>query len=124
MIFQAPVMDFPESPVQGVGAYDHLRLYLSTDTLRFSFGSDKGRAREAWQREIPRLAPAAAMARLESYGFAALYVNRHGFPDQGAGLAQTLAAAGYAERLDDDTGDLYCVVLRPAQFPLLPEGGP
>ena len=48
MIFQLPVMDFPEAPLRTESSYDHLRPYLFTRQLRFSFGSMKGRLREQW----------------------------------------------------------------------------
>ena len=52
MVFQLPVMEYPESPVPGLGSYEHFRPYLYSSGLRYSFGSQKGREREAWQKEI------------------------------------------------------------------------
>ena len=50
MVFQIPIMDFPESPAPGLSPYDHLRPYLFSNRLRYSFGSMKGREDTLWQR--------------------------------------------------------------------------
>ena len=54
MVFQLPVMEFPEAPVLGLLPYDHFRPYLYSKTLRFSFGSVKGRDRDKWQSSSRR----------------------------------------------------------------------
>ena len=83
MVFQLPVMDFPEAPMAGIAAYDHFRPFLFTHQLRYSFGCAKGRPRESWQNVITSLAPASQVAELERYGFGAIYVNRAGYQDRG-----------------------------------------
>jgi hypothetical protein len=131
MVFQMPVMEFPESPAPGVSPYDHFRPYLYSDTLRYSFGSMKGREREQWQPAVQgkffegavvdqeaglirvNLANAkAAIDTLERLGFAALYINRNGFPDRGKGVEEALLELGYTKPpLRNATGDLTCIVL-------------
>lgn len=130
MVFQLPVMDFPESPIPGVPPYDHFRPYLHSQRLRFSFGSHKGRARERWQQELQqRLFTGAVpdhqaqriafdagavrdvIAALRERGFAALYVNRNGFPDGGKGLEKTLRDAGLTLLIESPAGDLVCIPL-------------
>ncbi|MFN9273367.1 MAG: hypothetical protein ACK6DO_10140, partial [Planctomycetia bacterium] len=102
MVFQLPVMDFPESPIPGVPPYDHFRPYLYSKQLRFSFGSMKGREREKWQQQLQNVLVAGAtpdqeaqkirfntdnvrraVDELKKLGFAAIYINRNGFPDRG-----------------------------------------
>jgi phosphoglycerol transferase len=136
MVFQMPVMEFPESPAPGVPPYDHFRPYLYTKNLRFSFGSMKGRDRERWQPAVQarffegaaldpqanqiRCNPEnarAAVDELRRLGFSAIYVNRNGFPDRAKGLENTLLDLGYtAPPIRNATGDLACFVLegRPA----------
>ena len=129
MVFQLPVMDFPEAPLPGVPAYDHMRPYLHGTSLRYSFGAMKGRDR--WQQELQRQLVAGAVpnpqtqridfdlaqvrsvvAALEARGFAALYVNRNGFPDRGRGLETSLRAAGVAAApVESTAGDLVCIPL-------------
>ena len=124
MVFQLPVMDYPESPIAGVPAYDHLRPYLYTRDLRYSFGSDKGRVETAWQRVIVGMPPAEQIAALESYGFSGIYVNRGGYPDKGEALLEKYKAAGRTEVIESPLRDLCCVVLKPSPNPVLPPPGP
>jgi phosphoglycerol transferase len=132
MVFQLPVMDFPESPIPGVPPYDHFRPYLYSKQLRFSFGSMKGREREKWQQQLQNVLVAGAtpdqeaqkirfntdnvrraVDELKKLGFAAIYINRNGFPDRGKGLEEALLELGYDKPpIRNATGDLMCVVLQ------------
>jgi len=131
MVFQLPVMEFPESPIPGVPPYDHFRPYLYSKNLRYSFGSMKGREREKWQpalqglmfqgatlnQEAQRIQFnsenfARAVDELKKLGFAAIYINRNGFPDRAKGLEEALLELGYSKPpIRNATGDLVCVVL-------------
>ena len=131
MVFQVPVMDFPESPQPGIPSYDHFRPYLYSTHLRYSFGSMKGRERERWQAAVQgkffegasldreagmiRVNQAnarAAVDELKRLGFAAIYINRNGFPDRGKGIEDALLDMGYAKpAIRNATGDLACIVL-------------
>jgi hypothetical protein len=124
MVFQLPVMDFPESPIPGVSAYDHFRPYLYTHDLRFSFGTDKGRAQAAWQRVIVGMPPSAQIAALERYGFSAIYINSAGYQDRGEKLLNDYKAAGRTEVIQSPLKDLYCVVLKASPNPELPPPAP
>jgi phosphoglycerol transferase len=120
MVFQLPIMAFPESPAPGVGSYDHFRPYLYAHDLRFSFGSDKGRPEVEWQQELTRLSLSEVIQELESYGFSALYINRNGFPNQAQGLVKALQAEGLNDMIESDRHDLVCVFLKPSPQPVLP----
>jgi hypothetical protein len=124
MVFQLPVIDYPENPVPGVSAYDHFRPFFYTKDLRYSFGSDKGRIDTAWQRVVAAMQPAQQVAALESYGFAGIYVNRAGYQDHGESMRQKYADAGRSEVIDSPGQDLFCVVLHPSPNPVLPPPGP
>jgi phosphoglycerol transferase len=132
MVFQMPVMEFPESPAPGVPPYDHFRPYLYSKQLRYSFGSMKGRDREKWQPAVQakffegasldqqagiiRVKPAnarVAVDELKRLGFSAIYINRNGFPDRGRGIEEALLELGYAKPpLRNATGDLACIILQ------------
>jgi len=71
MLFNYPVIQFPES-----GTYAHLRPYLWSRNLRFSFGSVKGRAREQWQQEVEGLPAAEMIGKLQEYGFGGILVYK------------------------------------------------
>jgi hypothetical protein len=127
MVFQLPVMSFPEfGPIQQMTDYDHLRPYLHSARLRYSYGTMKGRGRDLWQLPVSQLPPAEMIAALERYGFSAIYVNRSGYADRGAALVAGLKAAGRPEVIESPDRDLICVVLHPSPTPELPpiEGGP
>ena len=111
MVFQFPVMDFPEAPLREVSAYDHLRPYLYSHHLRFSFGSVKGRPREEWQKNLLALTLPEAVAELKKRGFSALSVNRNAYPDGAHELEQNLRALGYSEMIQSAEGDLFCVIV-------------
>ena len=112
MIFQLPVVDFPESAVPGVGPYDHFRPYLFAHRLRFSYGTNKGRADGEWQHEKTQLPFGVMINELVGNGFSALYVNRNGFGDQGQKLLSALKSMGYTDEIDSQRGDLVCVILK------------
>ncbi len=127
-IFQVPVMAFPEAPLPGVPAYDHLRPFLHGSRLRWSFGTTKGRADDRWQAGVQdrlvagavvdqqagriRFDPAAvrqAIDELQQRGFAALCINARGFVDGGRGLAAAVQQITGARPVASTTGDLICI---------------
>jgi hypothetical protein len=55
-----------------------------------------------------------AIDELRAKGFAAIYVNRNGYPDRGKGVADVLAKLGYTDVIESPAGDLMAVVLRKA----------
>jgi phosphoglycerol transferase len=131
MVFQLPVMDASGSPIPGVPPYDHYRLYLYSKDLKISFGATPGDAVSTWQhaaqrqlttgaeidqeKQILRFNPkqvAEALMQIQKAGFAALYVNRNGFPDGGKGLEAALRELGYTKPpIESTLGDLVCFVL-------------
>lgn len=117
MIFQLPIMDFPESPVPGLTPYEHLRPYLYSQHLRFSFGAVKGRPDSAWQETLADSDLKTAVALIAKKGFAALYINRKGFPDQGKAFLKNLKELGLTTRIDSPAGDLVCLILPPPSSP-------
>jgi hypothetical protein len=122
MLFQLPAVDYPEGQrLQNAGDYEHLRPYLHAERLRFSYGSDKGRPREAWQRRAAALEPAAMAAALERIGFAGVLVNRKAYADGGAELRDALAQAGRREAWESADRDFLFVRLQPATTPEPPD---
>jgi phosphoglycerol transferase len=105
-------MEYPDSPLRDVLAYDHLRPYLFTQHLRFSFGSMKGRPREEWQHDVAKLSLPDSIAEIKGRGFSALYVNRKAYPNHAADLEESLRALGYDRKIDNQLDDTFCVLLR------------
>jgi len=122
MLFQLPVVDFPEGrQVHQATDYEHLRPYLHATQLRFSYGSDKGRPREAWQRRAEALELEALVDALERIGFSGLLVNRKGYADGASELRERLAASGRQEAWESPDRDFLFIRLRPAAEPSAPD---
>jgi phosphoglycerol transferase len=115
MLFQLPVVPSPEGPrVLKATDYEHLRPYLYTKHLRFSYGTDKGDARAAWQTRADALDAERLADALERIGFAGLIVNRKAYEDGAEELRKRLAASGRQEAWESPDHDFLFVRLRPA----------
>ncbi|MDE3083723.1 MAG: hypothetical protein KGJ37_00700 [Verrucomicrobiota bacterium] len=118
MVFQLPVVDFPETrPPNHLADYEHFRLYLSTKTLRFSYGALKGRSPARWQHDYEQLEPRALASALEEAGFAAICIDRRGYPDRAEAL---LAGLSKGRSMLADSEDFAVVRLQPATKPRPP----
>jgi hypothetical protein len=125
MVFMLPVHDFPESgPVRQMGDYEQFRPYLFTSRVRYSYGTDKGRPREEWQKQVEALSPAKMVDRLEGYGFSALVVDRRAYADSGRSLLSGVLEAGRTITFDEPGGGRALVRLLPRAPALLPESAP
>lgn len=93
MVLQLPFVAFPETPLRKIDAYDPLRAYLFSSTLRWSFPAMRFRAGDAWfstlsSLPLPELLPQAIAA-----GYRGLYIDRFGYDDNGAALETQLRSA-------------------------------
>lgn len=96
MVFQLPVHAFPESgPVIGMSDYEHFRPYLYSKSLRFSYGTQKGRGDSDWQLKIEKMPVETMVANLEKYGFSAILINRNAYSDKAETITSALLAQGY-----------------------------
>jgi hypothetical protein len=121
MLFQLPYIEFPEGRGQHLFyEYEHFRPYLATETVRFTFGARKQRARSQWQRDFEALAPGELVAALEDAGFAGIYLNRRAYADRGESLLQSLRELGRTEVIEGRAREQAVVRLRPAADPRLP----
>lgn len=95
MVFELPAMDFPEvGPTYGVDGYEMFRPTYYAETLRFSHGDVKGRANSGWKFQVGSLPVPQMVAELKAKGFAAIYLNRKGYPDGAQRLLGELKANG------------------------------
>jgi hypothetical protein len=114
-MFQLPVIPFPEHPpVHGMIDYDHLRAYLHSDTLGWSYGGIKGRASD-WQHRLTGLPPDEMATALAGAGFDAIWVDRLGF---GPELGEIEVALGQPDLVSPD-GRIAIHDLRPLAGELL-----
>jgi phosphoglycerol transferase len=92
MIFQLPYVPFPEHPaVVRMTDYDHLRGYLHSKALRWSYGAMKGREGDQWQREISTRSPGELLEGLAVSEFRGIYIDRYGYGDGAAELEAQLS---------------------------------
>jgi phosphoglycerol transferase len=85
MIFEFPVVRFPESPpIARMQDYDQLRGYLADKgDFHWSYGAVKGRPQADWQLKVPKIPTATDLRALIGLGFTGLWLNRDGYPDYG-----------------------------------------
>ncbi len=113
MVFQLPIAGFPEvPPVNKMGDYEHFRPFLFTKTLHYSYGTNKGRGDADWQSQVAKLPPLAMAAKLESYGFQVIMINKKGYLDGGQELIKELVAGG--KRMIAENQDLVAFRLSPS----------
>jgi phosphoglycerol transferase len=84
LIFQLPYMPFPEyGRLHRMGDYDHLRGYLHSRTLRWSYGAVKGREGDAMLRTLAEKPAEQLLESLALAGYSGVYLDRFGFADFG-----------------------------------------
>lgn len=82
-VFEMPYVFFPEAgTIVGTGPYDQVRGWLHADSLRWSWGSVRGRDGD-WQAALVRLPAPTALDALTAVGFTGLMVDRAGYEDHG-----------------------------------------
>jgi phosphoglycerol transferase len=105
MIFQLPYVYFPNGAGPNrMQALDHLRGYLHSKTLRWSFPTMVGRDIDRWQRRVA--ADPNIVQELIDAGFDGIYINRDGFADRAASLETTLARLVDARPIVSSNGQL------------------
>lgn len=114
MVFNLPVSRFPEGGSIGqVSEYDHIRMYLSTKTVHFSYGSCQGRDRENWMYAIQQMPFNDACVWLERFGFSAIVIDWRG-------VNRNAITISNKPTFSDASGNLTCVMLNPSGTPVLP----
>jgi phosphoglycerol transferase len=90
MVLQLPFRTYlNESDAGRMKRYDHLKPYLLSRSLRFSYPALSD-AQVRWQQSHARLNPANLAARSASEGFAVVLVDRYGYDDNGAAITSAL----------------------------------
>ncbi|MFA1720295.1 sugar translocase [Xanthomonas campestris pv. raphani] len=86
-IYQLPYMPFPEVPPKnGLNAYDHVVGFVHSRQLKWSYGGMKGREGDLFYRNLETRPASAQLDALRRYGFDAVYIDKRGYVDQGAGV--------------------------------------
>lgn len=118
-VFQLPIIPFPEAGErEGMKDYDHLKGYLHSEDLRWSYGGVKGRPRADWQDELIG-EPVNEVARaVAAVGFDGIWVDRFGYEDLGADLEARLADVTGVAPLVSENQRLVFFDLRPLRADL------
>ena len=99
-VFELPYNYFPESS-QPVGSYTLLEPYLFTHGLQWSCGDMRGRPADVWNRQVAALSGRELADAVARAGFAAVYVDRHGYKDGGEAVERDLRAQFGAPIVED-----------------------
>jgi phosphoglycerol transferase len=113
-VFQLPYMPFPEpgGPLVKMTDYEPLRGYLHSSTLRWSYGAQKGREADAWQRQVAAMPAAIMVGELKAAGFSAVWVDRNGYEDNGAAIEAELARITGSTPIVSPDGQLVVFALK------------
>lgn len=114
-IFMLPAIPFPEAGSnygRGFIDYEHLRLFLSSRTLRLSYGAIRGRPAADAAAALGSLPPDELATRIAAGAWGAVVVNRKGMPDEGVAVISSLERRGWTRRIEAPLGDMVAL-LRP-----------
>jgi phosphoglycerol transferase len=94
MIFQLPYHAFPEGGnIERMPDYAHLRLYVNSKNLRWSYGAIRERTADQWQKNAVRQPPEMFLQTLAIAGFEGIYLDREGYRDSGLAMETALSNA-------------------------------
>jgi phosphoglycerol transferase len=122
-VFQLPVVPFPEAGRTGdMPDYEHVLPYLTSTTLRFSYGHLRGAPALRWARHVSRLPAAEMIAALEQAGFSVLWLDQRAYADRAQLLINSIQALGCSELAPPDpTGPVRLFRLNAAEHPQTPD---
>jgi hypothetical protein len=93
MVYQLPFTTYlDDSGRARMKAYDHLRPYLTSRTIHWSYPA-LSNAQVFWQRHISQLGGKDLTRQLAAQGFAAILVDRFGYPDDGKEIGDSIQNA-------------------------------
>lgn len=124
MIFTLPYMPYPEGAPED--AYENVRGYLHTDTIRWSFGAMKQREIDRWQWAVSNAPPAEMLRQLVIRGFDGLFLDaRHMDPTRVTEIvdASDTLVGSPAPRFTHPDGQQMVLDLRPLEARLIEELG-
>ena len=105
-VLELPYVPFPTSPPVGrMVDYDHVRPYLHSDDLRWSYGAMKGRPEDVGDDIDDKVRQAT------SFGYDAVMVDRFGYADNGAAVEAELRAIAKGEPIESADGRRVLYVL-------------
>jgi hypothetical protein len=86
MVFQLPYYVFPYA-----SRYDQVKGFLHSDKLRWSYGAVQESSSDLWQRSVSNKPVPQMVQEVAGAGFAAVYINRTLYADNGAAVERELS---------------------------------
>ncbi|HCM76568.1 MAG TPA: hypothetical protein DIS90_09315 [Cytophagales bacterium] len=99
-VFQLPITEFPGGMKERMFSYDHVRPYLWSSHLHWSWPSFSKRHRN-WLAQVGNLEGEALAEALVLSKFSVVWVDRFGYGDNGDRMISKLIAAGANDILPD-----------------------
>jgi len=104
-VFQLPYVAFPESAfVHRMVDYDHLRPYLHSDSIHWSYGAVKGRKTANWQERVAQLPAAEMIKELQAEEFGGVWIDGFGYADGGEAIVREFSDALGAQGIPSESG--------------------
>ena len=83
MIYQLPYHKYPEEgPVNDMADYHLFIGFLHSDTLKWSYGSIKGREEDKWNESVSKMGYEEMVSYLKNQGFSGIYVARRAYTSE------------------------------------------
>jgi hypothetical protein len=117
-IFQIPAPVFPEAGIVGqMFDYEHFLPFLTSHSLRFSYGALRGTELADALTALAHAPPALMKETLEAVGFSAVWIDRRGLPDRGKALVDAFRSLNVTEIPQNTAPDIILFALAPARTP-------
>lgn len=113
MVLQLPHMSFPENgSLLSMGDYDPMMAYLNSASLRWSYGTVRGRSLDDQMKEITRRPVPDMVREAALIGFRGIYIDRFGYLP-GRGIERELIQLLGVQPLESRSGRLAFFTLAP-----------
>lgn len=112
-VYQLPYVQFPEvADTNRLGGYDLLTGFVTSKSLRWSFGGIKGREGDLFFRKMATKLPIEQIAMARKMGFSGIYIDKRGYGDGGVAIAKSFADVLGQPLLTRDDGNIVFFRLR------------
>jgi phosphoglycerol transferase len=119
MVFQIPDTGSPGGSGPGkMAAFDHLRAYVQSSSLQWSWGTIVGRKESRWAQSVSQLVPVDMVSELARKGFRGVWMDTFGFADPGSVADALTAATGRQPLVSSDRRYLFFALDPTRNYPL------
>jgi hypothetical protein len=95
-VFQLPIFSFPEHPpIHRMLDYEHLKMYLLTKSIRWTYPAMRGRDAFRWQAEVAALEFPEFLHRLWGAGFNAIYIDQSAYKSEASIVSKLQSTFGH-----------------------------